>query len=139
MFFAVMSLAMVVVEGPGLRRLSRVCSDSVLIGLGSLVLGLGFLALTSHATPVVFTGAILIAVGNGLMWPLIVALLSDKAGQHQGAVQGLAGSTGAVAAIIGLLLGGLLYAPLQGWLFVLSAAMIFVVGITALWSRRQPA
>ena len=139
MFFAVMSLAMVVVEGPGLRRLSRVCSDSVLIGLGSLVLGLGFLALTSHATPVVFTGAILIAVGNGLMWPLIVALLSDKAGQHQGAVQGLAGSTGAVAAIIGLLLGGLLYAPLQGWLFVLSAAMIFVVGITALWSRRQTA
>jgi MFS family permease len=139
MFFAVMSLAMVVVEGPGLRRLSRFCSDGVLIGLGSLVLGLGFLALTSHATPVVFAGAILIAVGNGLMWPLIVALVSDKAGEHQGAVQGLAGSTGATAAIIGLLLGGLLYAPLQGWLFVLSAVMIFVVGIMALWSRRQPA
>jgi MFS family permease len=61
------------------------------------------------------------------MWPLIVALVSDKAGQHQGAVQGLAGSTGAIAAIIGLLLGGLLYAPLQGRLFVLSAVMIFVV------------
>jgi hypothetical protein len=109
------------------------------IGLGSLVLGLGFLALTSHATPVVFAGAILIAGGNGLMWPLLVALLSDKAGQHQGAVQGLAGSTGAIAAIMGLLLGGVLYAPLQGWLFVLSAMMIFVVGIMALWSRRQPA
>jgi MFS family permease len=78
-------------------------------------------------------------MGNGLMWPLIVALISDKAGSHQGAVQGLAGSTGAVAAIIGLLLGGLLYAPLQGWLFVVAASMIGVVGILALWSKRQPA
>jgi MFS family permease len=138
MFFAVMSLVMVIVEGPGLRRLSRFCSNSVLIGIGSLVLGLGFLALTSHTTPVVFGGAVLIAVGNGLMWPLIVALISDKAGSHQGAVQGLAGSTGAIAAIIGLLLGGLLYAPLQSWLFVVAAAMIAVVGILTLWSRRQP-
>lgn len=136
-FFAVMSLAMVIVEGPGLKRLSRVCSDSVLIGLGSLVLGLGFLALTSHTTPVVFAGAVLIAVGNGLMWPLILALLSDKAGRHQGAVQGLAVSTGAVAAIIGLLLGGLLYASLQAWLFVVSAVLAFAVGIMAWWSRRQ--
>lgn len=74
-----------------------------------------------------------------LMWPLIVALISDKAGSHQGAVQGLAGSTGAIAAIIGLLLGGLLYAPLQGWLFVVAASMIGIVGILALWSRKQPA
>ncbi len=139
MFFAVMSLVMVIVEGPGLRQLSRFCSNSVLIGVGSLILGLGFLALTSHTTPVVFAGAVLIAVGNGVMWPLIVALLSDKAGPQQGAVQGLAGSVAAVAAIIGLLLGGLLYAPLQGWLFVVAAAMIVVVGILALWSRRQPA
>jgi DHA1 family tetracycline resistance protein-like MFS transporter len=137
MFFAVMSLVMVIVEGPGLRRLSQFCSARLLIGMGSLILALGFLALSSHATSVVFGGAVLIAVGNGLMWPLIVSLLSDKAGSHQGAVQGLAGSTGAIAAIIGLLLGGLLYAPLQGRLFVVAAAMIALVGILTLWSKRK--
>jgi MFS family permease len=82
---------------------------------------------------------VLIAVGNGLMWPLIVSLLSDKAGSHQGAVQGLAGSTGAIAAIIGLLLGGLLYAPIQGCLFVVAAAMIALVGILTIWSKRKSA
>jgi MFS family permease len=80
----------------------------------------------------VFTAAVLIAVGNGLMWPLLVALLSAKAGEHQGAVQGLAGSTAAIASIIGLLIGGILYSSLQGWLFFLSAFLTFTVTLLAL-------
>jgi MFS family permease len=131
-FFAVMSIVMVIVEGPVLRRVSNVFSNAALIGTGGLILGLGFLMLDTHADTTVFTAAVLIAVGNGLMWPLLVALLSAKAGEHQGAVQGLAGSTAAIASIIGLLIGGILYSSLQGWLFFLSAFLTFTVTLLAL-------
>jgi MFS family permease len=136
-FFAVMSMVMVAVEGPGLRYVSKVCSDAVLIAIGGLILGLGFLLLDTQADTTVFTAAVLIAIGNGLMWPLLVALLSAKGGEHQGAVQGLAGSVAAVASIIGLLMGGLLYSSLQGWLFVVSSILSFMVMFMALWAMRS--
>ena len=136
-FFAVMSLVMVIVEGPVLRRVSRICSDAFLIAVGGLVLGVSFLFLTGDSDPMIFSGAVLIAVGNGLMWPLIIALLSEKGGDHQGAVQGLAGSVGAVANIIGLSAGGVLYSLLGGWLFAISAGLAFSVMLIALWAQRS--
>jgi len=136
-FFAVMSVVMVVVEGPMLRNLSKVCSNVVLIAGGGLLLGFGFLLLDTRSDMTVFAAGILIGVGNGLMWPLLVALLSAKAGEHQGAVQGLAGSVAAIASIIGLLLGGLLYESLQGWLFVTSAILTFAVVVMALCAKRE--
>jgi MFS family permease len=135
LFFAVMSLVMVIVEGPVLRRVSRICSDAFLIAVGGLVLGVSFLFLTGDSHPMIFSGAVLIAVGNGLMWPLIIALLSEKGGDHQGAVQGLAGSVGAVANIIGLSAGGVLYSLLGGWLFAISAGLAFSVMLIALWAQ----
>jgi hypothetical protein len=49
----------------------------VYLSTGGLVLGLGFMLLDST----VFAAAVLIAIGNGLMWPLLVAPLSEKAGE----------------------------------------------------------
>jgi MFS family permease len=132
-FFSVMSLFMVVVQGAILPRLSRTWSDKRLVCMGSIMLGFGFLALAPAGDWLAFVGAILIAVGNGLMWPPVVALLSKTAGEHQGAVQGLAGSVGAVASIMGLMLGGISYAHLGDWLFVLSAGLIFAVVILSIW------
>ncbi len=132
-FFSVMSLFMVVVQGPVLSRLSRVWSEGRLVSVGSLVLGCGFLTFVPAIGWMAFGGAILLAAGNGLMWAPVVALVSKTAGEHQGAVQGLAGSVGAVASIVGLILGGIMYAHLSGWLFVLSAGLIFVVAFLSLW------
>jgi MFS family permease len=132
-FFSVMSLFMVVVQGAILPRLSRTWSDKRLVCMGSIILGFGFLALAPASDWMAFVGAILIAVGNGLMWPPVVALLSRAAGEHQGAVQGLAGSVAAVASIMGLMLGGISYAHLGDWLFVLSAGLIFAVVIVSIW------
>ena len=72
------------------------------------------------------------ALGNGLMWPSVVSLLSKAAGErYQGAVQGVAGSLGAAASILGLILGGLLFGVLEGSVFLLSAGTIFVAaGLT---------
>ena len=44
----------------------------------------------------IYAGAALIALGNGLMWPTFMAVLSRRAGERfQGAVQGFASSSGA--------------------------------------------
>ena len=128
-FFSVMSLFMVVVQGAILPRLSQIWSDKRLVCVGAFVLGFGFLALAPAGDWLSFGGAILIAVGNGLMWPPVVALLSKAAGEHQGAVQGMTGSVAAAASIMGLFLGGISYAHLGDWLFVLSASLIFAVVI----------
>jgi MFS family permease len=76
-------------------------------------------------------------VGNGLMWASVVALLSQAAGQQQGAVQGLAGSVGAAASIMGLTLAGILYDQISGWLFVISAGCIFGVVLLSAWCPRD--
>jgi MFS family permease len=132
-FFSVMSIFMVVVQGGVLPRLSRTWSDKRLVCVGSIVLGSGFLTLIPANDSLAFVAAILIAIGNGLMWPPMVALLSKAAGDHQGAVQGLAGSVSAGASILGLLLGGIFYSHVTDWLFVLSAGLIFAVVILSMW------
>jgi MFS transporter, DHA1 family, tetracycline resistance protein len=64
------------------------------------------------------------------MWPSLLSLLSKRGGKtHQGAVQGVAGSFGSLASIIGLTVGGFLYHFLEGAIFLTSAAVIFTVFI----------
>jgi MFS family permease len=126
-FFSVMSFFMVLVQGPVLSRLSKVWSERRLVSVGSFILALGFLTFAPAIGWMAFAGALLIATGNGFMWASVVALLSRAAGTHQGAVQGLAGSIGAGASILGLVLGGLMYGKLGGWLFIGSSGLIFIV------------
>ncbi len=132
MFFTVLSLMMIVVQGPILARASKKISEPVLTFAGSLILAAGFVLLFWNNGVVIYTAAALIALGNGLMWPSVMSLLSKAAGdQHQGAVQGFAGSASAVASIIGLLAGGFLYNWFEEWSFVVSAATILMVAVIA--------
>jgi MFS family permease len=127
-FFGVMSLLMVLVQGPLLGRLSRRFSEESLVLTGSLVLGLCFLFFVGGDTRMIYLGAALLALGNGLMWPSVVSLLSKAAGErHQGSVQGFAGSASAVASIVGLLAGGVLFSVLEGRTFFLSSGVILLV------------
>ena len=106
-FFSVMGLAMALVQGPVLGRASRLLTDRTLVILGSVLLAASFVFFTRHEVPLIYTGTVLLALGNGLMWPSIMAILSKTAeSAYQGAVQGVASSIGAVASIAGLLLGG---------------------------------
>ena len=129
-FFAVLSLLMVVVQGPVLARLSKTVSESILVSGGSVVLSLGFgLLLGTHVVSI-YLGAALIALGNGLMWPTFMAVLAKRAGHRfQGAVQGFASSLGAAASIVGLVGGGLLYTWVGPWVFVFSAGIIAGVAV----------
>jgi MFS family permease len=127
-FFVVLSLLMVLIQGPVLARLSNVVPDPILVAGGCLILSAGFALLLGGDAVTIYAGAALIAVGNGLMWPTFTALLSKRAGNsYQGAVQGFASSSGASASIVGLIGGGLLYTWIGPWAFVTSAGVIAVI------------
>jgi len=72
-----------------------------------------------------YCAAALFSVGNGLLWPSFLALLSRHADdRYQGAVQGLSGSVGSLASIIGLIGGGLLYGAVGPSMFLVPAVLI---------------
>ena len=141
-FFTVLSVLMVLVQGPLLGALSGRLSDVTLIVGGSLTLALGFALFSSPATWTLVLGVVLLALGNGLMWPSVLSAMSRVAGEkHQGAVQGIAGSVGATASILGLTTGGVLYATLGGRVFLWAGAIIFLVFLLTLpmlASRSRP-
>jgi len=127
-FYAVLSGIMVLVQGPILRKALKKFSEEKLVIIGSIILGTNFILFVSNNIVFVFGALILFAVGNGLMWPSFMSILSKRAGTVlQGAVQGVAGSFGGLASIIGLIMGGLLYNLIGAATFLVSAGVIFSV------------
>jgi MFS family permease len=127
-FFAFLGLTTVIVQGPVLHFVSRRLSNGWLTLLGAAILGLGMVLLGSGRAIVVYLAGSLFSLGNGLMWPSFLALLSNVAGAKvQGAVQGLGSSVGSAASIVGLILGGILYEALSGATFLASAGLFFLV------------
>ena len=105
-FYAVLSGVMVFVQGPVLRKALKKFSEEKLVILGSIILGTNFVLFFSNNIISISLAVVLFALGNGLMWPSFMSILSKRAGTAlQGAVQGVAGSVGGVASIIGLIAG----------------------------------
>ena len=129
-FYAVLSGIMVFIQGPVLRKALKKFSEEKLIIIGSIILGTNFVLFVSSNIIFVYVAVILFALGNGLMWPSFMSILSKRAGTVlQGAVQGVAGSFGGLASIIGLIAGGLLYNQIGAATFLVSAVVIFSVFI----------
>ena len=127
-FYAVLSGIMAFVQGPVLRKALKKFSEEKLVIVGSLILGTNFILFVSNNIVSVGGAVILFAVGNGLMWPSFMSILSRRAGSKlQGAVQGVAGSFGGLASIVGLSLGGFLYNSIGGFTFLISAGVILVI------------
>jgi MFS transporter, DHA1 family, tetracycline resistance protein len=127
-FYAVLSGIMVLVQGPVLRKALKKFSEEKLVIIGSLILATNFILFVSNNIVAVGGAVILFAVGNGLMWPSFMSILSRRAGSMlQGAVQGVAGSFGGLASIVGLSLGGFLYNSIGVASFLISAGVILVV------------
>lgn len=120
-FFSAMGLMMALVQGPVLERASKRFSDRMLVLAGSVILAAGFGLYASASVVVIYGATACVALGNGLMWPSLLSLISKSAeGSTQGAVQGFASSSAAVASIAGLLLGGMLYEQIGGQIFLIS-------------------
>ena len=87
----------------------------------------------------------LFSLGNGLMWPSFMAILS-KTGEPkvQGSIQGLGASVGSLASIVGLILGGVLFEVMGHATFFLSAVLFFFVFLLSfkfipLGTKQKPA
>ena len=79
-FYAVLSGMMVLVQGPVLRKALQKFSEEKLVIIGSIILGTNFILFVSNETFLIYVAAILFAVGNGLMWPSFLSILSKRAG-----------------------------------------------------------
>jgi MFS family permease len=129
-FYAVLSGMMVLVQGPVLRKALKMFSEEKLVIFGSIILGTNFILFVSNDNTLMYGAAILFAVGNGLMWPSFMSILSKTSGNvYQGFIQGVASSFGSLASIVGLIIGGLLYNLIGGFAFLISAVIIFVIFI----------
>lgn len=125
-FYAILSGIMIFIQGPVLRKALKNFSEEKLVIIGSIILGTNFILFVSNNIVSVGCAIILFAVGNGLMWPSFMSILSRRAGTKlQGSVQGVAGSFGGVASILGLTLGGFLYNAIGAVTFLISAGVIF--------------
>ena len=124
-YFAAMGLMMALVQGPVLKWLSQHWSERKLVLAGSALLVASFPFFMSSSAAMIYSGTALLAVGNGIMWPSLLAILSGTTERSvQGTVQGFASSAGAIASIAGLLLGGLLYASIGSRVFLVSAILV---------------
>ncbi|MFL6507768.1 MAG: MFS transporter [Nitrososphaeraceae archaeon] len=127
-FYAILSGIMVFIQGPVLRKALKKFSEEKLVIIGSIILGTNFILFVSNNVVSVGVAIILFAVGNGLMWPSFMSILSRYAGSKlQGSVQGVAGSFGGLASIAGLILGGFLYNAIGAVTFLISAGVIFSI------------
>ena len=127
-FFSILSGMMIMVQGPLLSRLSKSVSDELLVSVGSFLLIGNFLLIGSDNIYLSYASLALFALGNGLMWPSFLSILSKYAGkEQQGAVQGVANSAGSLASIIGLIIGGWLYGVAGNYTFYTAAILLLAI------------
>ena len=127
-YFTVLSALLIIVQGTVLPKASRRYSDATLIIFGSLMLGTNFLLLIPGNLFLTYLATGFFALGDGLMWPSFLSLLSKIVGRdYQGTVQGFASSFGGLASIAGLILGGILYEMLAGNAFLIAGLVIYIV------------
>ena len=129
LFFAALSLMMALVQGPVLGWASARFREGTLVLAGLAILAGSFWLFGSSTVEALLVAAAGMALGNGIMWPSLLALISKAAGpDDQGTVHGYASSGGALASILGLISGGALYETLATGVFALAAG-IFVLGL----------
>jgi MFS family permease len=132
-YFSILSLVMIVIQGPVITYLSPRVSEKPLVIIGSLVMFMSFVLLQYHDLVLVYAAAILFAVGNGIMWPSYLSLLGQMGeASDQGYIQGIASSAGSLASILGLMIGGFLYSMFASTSFVIAAMVFIVVFVLAL-------
>ncbi|MGB9929340.1 MAG: MFS transporter [Methanosarcina sp.] len=129
-YFTALSALIIIVQSTVLPGASRKYSDAALIIFGSFMLGTNFLLLIPGNLFLTYLATGFFALGDGLMWPSFLSLLSKIAGgKYQGTVQGFASSFGSLASINGLILGGFLYEWLSGGAFLIAGLVIYTVFI----------
>jgi MFS transporter, DHA1 family, tetracycline resistance protein len=105
--FTYIGVLMVLVQGLLVRRLVPRFGEKRLIVVGTMLMGAGFLLqYASDTVGLLLLSIAVIAIGNGLNTPSLSSLISRAAsGDHQGGVLGVSQSMGALARVVGPLIG----------------------------------
>ncbi len=136
-FFSFASAALIVVQGPVLGYLGERVSAAILFGVGAFVMFFSFYAYSLPYDAAVYVAAGLFAIGNGIMWPSYMSMLATLGPAHQkGAIQGVAAGIGSLASILGLLLGGMIYAQFQAATFIAAGVIFLPCVVLAFWLPR---
>jgi len=107
LYFSFLSGVMIFVQGPVLTRMGARFSDEKLVMAGALVMVFSFSLMTINKFWAVTLAAVLFAVGNGVMWPSFLSQLGNLGHKgEKGLIQGVASSSGSLASILGLIMGG---------------------------------
>lgn len=132
-FFTVSSLVTVVFQGPVLTYLSDRVSDSLLVSVGCALICINFFLVPQGTDLWLYVAVVLMAMGNGLMWPSFLSLLS-RVGESdiQGTIMGYANSMGSSASILGLIFGGILMGQLGPVVFYVSGGLFVILFIITL-------
>ncbi|WP_211237840.1 MFS transporter [Aquimarina latercula] len=128
MFLAYSSFIMILVQGPLLSFLSGKVSNIILIIIGALFLSLSFFFLSFNNLIVLYIANTILSLGNGLMWPSFLSLLSKTGNPTmQGAIQGYGNSMGSLASIFGLVLGGIMFESIGVIIFIIGSWIFLVI------------
>ena len=128
LFFTISSIIMVCVQGPLLSYLSNRVSDALLVLIGSIMICTNFFLLPFNTLTAVYTANVLLSIGNGIMWPSFLSILSSTGTSgKQGTIQGYANSMGSAASIFGLILGGYLFGVLGPSVFYFAGGMFVLI------------
>lgn len=129
-FLAYSSLIMFLVQGPLLNRLSKVLSSQSLVLIGSLLLMVSFFLMSRQQLMLLYVAITFLSLGNGLMWPSFLALLSRTGNSStQGAIQGYGTSMGSIASMFGLVIGGILFEKITTLVFIIGSFIFLLIAL----------
>jgi MFS family permease len=133
-FLSALSILMFLVQGPLMSRFSDKFKEYALILSGSLLLSINFFMLTSSNEWLTYSSILFFALGNGIMWPSYLALLSTIGNKKtQGSIQGTGASFGSFASIVGLIAGGFLYTQIGAYTFAIAGSIFIIVFLSGFY------
>ena len=137
-FLAYSSLLMILVQGPLLGSLSKKISSRVLIVFGAMILSTSFFLLSTTDIILLYLANTLLSLGNGLMWPSFMSILSSLGSKNtQGAIQGYGTSMGSIASMLGLIAGGMLFERITTMVFTFGAFVFLIIVFVMIFTQFQ--
>lgn len=139
--FSIIGVSSFVAQGLILRFTSKIWTERTQIMIGLVLMAVGIVMLPFTPMAYLWTystiGIILISVGNGIVNPNLTTLVSRNVeAQNQGLILGIYQSLGALARIIGPVLGSIIYSIYWVLPFVL-APIIYI--LNSIWFKRYKA
>jgi DHA1 family tetracycline resistance protein-like MFS transporter len=139
--FLFMGLIVATLQGGLIGRLANALGERTLVAIGAASFTIGLAAVPSvWRVPLLYAVAFFIAIGQGLTYPSLTALLSKSTpADQQGSMLGLASGIGSLARFIGPILTGFIYDLARSpGAFYAGAIITLTAFFIALAMRRMP-